>query len=96
MARGFDKIARTYLRDARHCYVRWGADGKVRQLEYQTFREGEPQRTPTSTIMEPIEQLDLATVIEVSQAVLGENVLEKLLDTIMRTAIVQAGAQRRC
>ena len=44
--------------------------------------------------MEPIEQLDLATVIEVSQAVLGENVLEKLLDTIMRTAIVQAGAQR--
>ena len=76
--------------------MRWGADGKVRQLDqlYQTAREGEPQRIPTSTIMEPIEQLDLATVIEVSQAVLGENVLEKLLDTIMRTAIVQAGAQR--
>lgn len=71
-------------------------DGKVRQLDqlYQTLKEGEPQRTPTSTIMEPIEQLDLASVIEVSQAVLGENVLEKLLDTIMRTAIVQAGAQR--
>ena len=32
-ARGFEKIATTYLRDARHCYLRWGADGKVRQLE---------------------------------------------------------------
>ena len=32
-ARGFEKIATTYLRDARHCYLRWGADGKVRQLD---------------------------------------------------------------
>jgi len=32
-ARGFEKIATTYLRDARYCYLRWGADGKVRQLE---------------------------------------------------------------
>src|SRR5262249_51840731 len=31
-ARGFDKIARTYLRDAQYCYLRWGADAKVRQL----------------------------------------------------------------
>ena len=42
MARGFDRIARTYLRDARQRYVRWGADGKVRQLDqlYQTLRVG--------------------------------------------------------
>jgi hypothetical protein len=32
-ARGFEKIARLYLQDARHGYLRWGADGKVRQLE---------------------------------------------------------------
>ncbi len=32
-ARGFEKIATAYLRDARHCYLRWGADGKVRQLD---------------------------------------------------------------
>jgi hypothetical protein len=31
--RGFEKIANAYLRDARYCYVRWGADGKVRQLD---------------------------------------------------------------
>ena len=28
-ARGFEKIAMTYLRDARHRYLRWGADGKA-------------------------------------------------------------------
>src|SRR5215468_3161430 len=33
MARGFDKIANTYLREARDCYLQWGADGKVRQLD---------------------------------------------------------------
>ncbi len=33
MARGLKKISDTYLRDARDCYVRWGADGKVRQLD---------------------------------------------------------------
>ena len=32
-ARGFTKIAHVYLRDARDCYLRWGADAKVRQLE---------------------------------------------------------------
>jgi hypothetical protein len=31
--RGFDEIAHLYLRNARHCYLRWGADGKVRQLD---------------------------------------------------------------
>jgi tetratricopeptide (TPR) repeat protein len=29
-ARGFEKIARAYLQDAKRCYLRWGADGKVR------------------------------------------------------------------
>ncbi|HTD15105.1 MAG TPA: serine/threonine-protein kinase PknK [Chthoniobacterales bacterium] len=29
-ARGFEKIAHAYLRDARYCYVCWGATGKVR------------------------------------------------------------------
>ena len=49
---------------------------------------------PTSTIGAPVEHLDLATVIKVSQAVSGEIVLEKLIDTLMRTAIEHAGAER--
>ncbi len=49
---------------------------------------------PTSTIGTSAEHLDLATVIKVSQAVAGEIVLEKLIDTLMRTAIEYAGAER--
>jgi PAS domain S-box-containing protein len=95
-SRGFEKIARMYLQDARYCYLRWGADGKVRQLDelYPHLRTEEPGPGPTSTIGAPVDHLDLATVIKVSQAVSGEIVLEKLIDTLMRTAITQAGAER--
>ena len=95
-ARGFEKIAHTYLRDARDAYLRWGADGKVRQLDqlYPHLREEVPGPAPTSTIGAPVEHLDLATVINVSQAVSGEIVLDKLLATLMRIAVEQAGAER--
>ena len=95
-ARGFEKIASVYLRDARYGYLRWGADGKVRQLDelYPHLREQEPALAPTSTIGAPVDHLDLATVIKVSQAISGEIVLEMLIDTLMRTAIEQAGAER--
>jgi PAS domain S-box-containing protein len=94
--RGFEEIARLYLQNARDGYLRWGADGKVRQLEDanpQIADEG-PLPGPTSTILTPVGRLDLATVIRVSQALSAEIVLEKLLDTLMRTAIEQAGADR--
>ncbi len=95
-ARGFAKIANAYLRDARYGYLRWGADGKVRQLDelYPQLKGEAPTLVPTSTIGTPVEHLDLATVIKVSQAVSGEVVLEKLIDTLMRTAIEHAGAER--
>jgi signal transduction histidine kinase len=95
-ARGFEEFARVYLQKARYGYLRWGADGKVRQLDelYPYLREEEPIPGPTSTIRAPVEHLDLATVIRVSQAVSGEIVLEKLIDTLMRTAIQHAGAER--
>ena len=96
MARGFEKIAYGYLREARYCYLRWGAAGKVRQLDelYPQVREVEPLPSLASTIGEAIEHLDLATVLKVSQAVSGEIVLEKLIDTLMRTAVEHAGAER--
>jgi PAS domain S-box-containing protein len=95
-ARGFEEFARVYLRNARYGYLRWGADGKVRQLDemYPHLREKEAMPGPTSTIGTSVEHLDLATVIKVSQAISGEIVLEKLLDTLMRTAIEHAGAER--
>ncbi|MBP0596118.1 AAA family ATPase, partial [Paraburkholderia sp. LEh10] len=95
-ARGFGKIARVYLQDARYGYLRWGADGKVRQLEerYPYLREEESAPGPTTTISTPVEHLDLATVIKVSQAASGDIVLDKLIEMVMRTAIEQAGAER--
>jgi PAS domain S-box-containing protein len=93
--RGLQTIADAYLRNARHCYLRWGADGKVRQLDqlYPQLKE-ERSSGPMGTIGAPVEHLDLATVIKVSQAVSGEIILDRLLETIMRTAIEQAGAER--
>ena len=41
-----------------------------------------------------VEHLDLDTVIKVSQAVSGEIVREKVIDTLMRTAVEHSGAER--
>jgi PAS domain S-box-containing protein len=95
-AHGLDQIAHIYLRNARRCYLNWGADGKVRQLDqaYPHLREDHPVASPMSTIGAPIDRLDLATVLKISQAVSGEIVLEKLIDALLRTAIEHAGAER--
>jgi PAS domain S-box-containing protein len=95
-ARGFQTIADAYLRNARHCYLSWGADGKVRQLDgmYPHLREEEPVLGPTSTVGAQVEHLDLATVLKVSQAVSGEIVLGELIKTLMIIAIEHAGAGR--
>jgi PAS domain S-box-containing protein len=94
--RGFEKIAHTYARDARHGYLCWGAAGKARQLEerYPHLMPEGSAPGPKSTIATPLEQLELATVIKVSQTISAETQLEKLLDTLMRTAIEHAGAER--
>jgi PAS domain S-box-containing protein len=99
-ARGFDQFAGTYLRSARARYATWGADGKVNQLDrlYPSLQQGVKQQQPLpgpgSTITAPVEGLDLATVIRVSQAVSSEIVLERLLDTVLRKAMEHAGAER--
>jgi PAS domain S-box-containing protein len=95
-SRGIERLAQVYLREARNGYLRWGADGKVRQLDQLHPHLGtvEPAPDARRTIAAPVEHLDLATVLEVSQAVSGEIVLEKLVDTLLRTAIEHAGAAR--
>ena len=95
-ARGFDTIADTYLRHARHCYTRWGATGKVRQLEqhHPRLREGAGHLGLDAIIETPQEHLDLATVIKTSLAVSSEIIPEKLIETLMTLAIEHAGAAR--
>ena len=94
--RGFEKVALAYLREARYCYLRWGADGKVRQLD-QLYPQARAERSSSdamATIQTAVEHLDLATVIKVSEAISGEIVLDKLIDTLLRTAVEHAGAER--
>jgi PAS domain S-box-containing protein len=96
-ARGFEEVAHQFfLRNARRAYLRWGADGKVQQLDqlHPRLRHDERASGPTGTIETAVEQLDLATVIKVSQAASGEMILEKLIDGLMRAAIEHAGAER--
>jgi PAS domain S-box-containing protein len=95
-ARGFDTTAHAYLREARRCYLRWGAPGKVRQLEklHPHLRDAPVPASPTATIGAPVERLDVGTVLKAAQAVSGEIVLGELIKTLLRIAIEHAGAER--
>ena len=96
LQRGFETAGSAHLGHARACYALWGADGKVRQLDelYPHLRQAEPAPDARGTIGAPVEHLELATVLNVSQAVSGELVLDKLVETLLRTAIEHAGAER--
>src|SRR5260370_42681867 len=78
-ARGFDEIAHLYLRNARYGYLRWGADGKVRQLDgmYPQLRKDELAPAPTRTIGAPGERLDVGTVLTAARAGSGQMGLAK-------------------
>src|ERR1700675_5066808 len=95
-ARGFDTFARAYLREARRCYLRWRASGKVRHLEqlHPHLRDAPVPASPTTTIGAPVERLDVGTVLKAAQAVSGEIVLGELIKTLLRIAVEHAGAER--
>jgi PAS domain S-box-containing protein len=93
--RGLDKVADTYLDEARDCYARWGAKAKVAQLDQGHPRVRQQAPLVLKPIVEtPVVQFDLATVIKMSLAVAGEIVLEKLIETLMVIAVEHAGADR--
>jgi predicted ATPase/signal transduction histidine kinase len=98
LARGYETSASAYLRNARYCYLRWGALGKVRQLDqrYPHLHEERTHVSSTATIGTSVEQLDLGTVMKASHAVSGEIVVEKLIETLLIIAVEHAGAERGC
>src|SRR5262249_42431505 len=92
--RGFEQTADRYLRDARDCYLRWGADGKVRmQLEELHAHLREPV-LPNPAVEASIDRLDLTAAVRASETVSGEIVLENVIETLMVLAVQQAGAER--
>lgn len=94
-ARGFQTTADAYLLNARDCYLRWGAAGKIAQLD-KAYPAAMPaaRSLPNGKMVTEVEHVDLATVIKVSHAISGEIDLMKLIDTLMTVALEHAGADR--
>src|SRR6202044_2079187 len=96
LARGIETAGYFYLRNARNCYDRWGALGKVKQLD-KLYPHLQEDRVPTSTIAAigtSAKQLDVETVVKASQALSSEIVLPRLIEKLMRIAVEHAGAER--
>ena len=105
LAWGKEKIAQVYMTDAYYGYVRWGATAKVKELEARypqlvakssaATRITNPHTTTTNTTTSSRsgEALDLATVMKASQAIGSEIELDKLLETLTKILIQNAGAE---
>jgi predicted ATPase/signal transduction histidine kinase len=95
-ARGIETIAQAYRRHARHCYRRWGAEGKVRQLEqlHVDLRDDPTPGPATDLFGAPVAQLDIGAVVKASHAISSEIVLGQLVKTLMMIALEDAGAER--
>ncbi|MGC1870735.1 MAG: sigma 54-interacting transcriptional regulator [Acidobacteriaceae bacterium] len=95
-ARGLEAIAHMYLRNARNCYDRWGALGKVKQLDelYPHLRAEHVHASNSSSVGTPVGQLDVETIVKASQTLSSEIVLAKLVEKLMRLTLEHAGAER--
>ena len=82
---GYTIVAQAHYKEARACYLRWGATAKVAQLDRL-----HPEIT---TKAGQTRSLDMMTVFKASQAISKEVVLDKLLSTLMEVALEAAGAQ---
>lgn len=102
---GHEKIGKSYLADAYHCFKRWGATSKLSEMEkvypYLIVRKAKAvsvEDTGSTTLSSGTgltsTTLDMSTIMKVSQAISGEIILERLIRTIMKIAVVNAGAQK--
>ncbi|MBW4428932.1 MAG: AAA family ATPase [Nostoc desertorum CM1-VF14] len=101
LARGLEKFAQLYMKEARYCYERWGATAKARDLETrypQLFLQGvdvasATRKTSGTTSNSSDTTLDLAAVMKASLAISSEIELDQLLRLLMKILIENAGAQ---
>ena len=61
---------------------------------YPKLLEDASPRPPAATVGTSLEQLDIGAVVKASQAVSGEIVLDRLIETLMTLALEHAGAER--
>ncbi|MEG4233118.1 AAA family ATPase [Microcoleus sp. Pol11C3] len=99
---GKTKVAQAYIFEAYYCYVEWGATAKVTDLETryphlfavtQTGRKT-TQTTVAMTTTGSGNHLDITAVMKASQAISGEIMLDKLLSSLMKILMENAGAQK--
>ncbi|WP_414588224.1 PAS domain S-box protein [Scytonema sp. PCC 10023] len=100
LARGREKIAQTYMKEAHYCYARWGATAKVKDLEkrYPQLLNTNLVRQSHSivtneTIRHPTAAIDLAAVMKAAQALSEIIHLDQLIATLMQVVIENAGAE---
>jgi PAS domain S-box-containing protein len=93
IARGWTTAARAHLGNARSCFARWGAHGKVRQLDARMPRLREVSTARAAAMPDDGAHLDLLSVTKASQAISGQIVLDELVDTLMHIMLESAGAQ---
>ncbi len=99
LARGREKIAQTYMKEAHYCYDRWGAKAKVKDLEkrYPQLLNSNLTRQSNltltdATILSPAAEIDLAAVMKAAQALSEIIHLDHLIATLMQVVIENAGA----
>jgi len=93
-SRGLSSIADMLLGEARACFARWGADGKVRQLDRDYPWLKEEERVRCAGTPSPAVQVDAIALVRASQAISREIVLKNLVDALTRTVLENAGAQK--
>ncbi|MBY5399472.1 AAA family ATPase [Rhizobium leguminosarum] len=91
--RGLKTSATAFLRNARSCYLAWGANGKVRQLDRESPGLN-PEINGQRKLGSEVQHLDTAAVVAMSQAVSGEIVLDRLIERLMINVVEHSGAVR--
>lgn len=110
LARGRNRIAKFYLKEACYCYSRWGAQAKIKDLELRYPHlflnkpiqpdknvgfDGNGKRSSTTGNIS-LGSVDFISFMQASQAISGEIVLSQLVNKLLKIAIENAGAQKGC
>ena len=101
-AQGIDSLASHFMKRAFQIYREWGADAKLKDLQsrfYNLTKEIKQRKKlatdiSNSTTIETDITLDLQTVIKAATAISQEIILENLLKRMMLIVMENAGAQK--
>ncbi len=103
LSQGKELNAKSHLQEAYYCYQLWGAVVKIKDLEHRypqllvkTQAKIKDINNPTTLITTTGENshLDIVTVMKASLAISSEILLDKLLSSLIKIVLENAGAER--